>query len=183
MNPVVLGALIGAIPGTIAAALATWASVRAGKLAAEQVRLAQVTEHATWLRDKRSDVYVEGIRFLHQASVWRQELIRSGAAASLLHDQVRKILDSYGELPWHDRLARAEAYLPGDASSLYLAAAEDDWAIWRFVQESLTANDEQDLVITDQLAEDLKRANIAFREFRDLARRDLLTPPLVQLPG
>jgi hypothetical protein len=176
MNPAILGALIGAVPGTIAAALATWASVRSSKLAVEQAQLAWVTEHANWLRDKRSDLYVEGISSLHEASVSRARLIKAGAEASLLREEVGRILQSYSESAWHDRLARAEAYLPDDASSVYLAAAEGDWHIWRAVQESLSANDEMKLVITDELANDLKDANLATRKFSELARRDLLKP-------
>src|SRR5262249_43101189 len=83
MNAAILGALIGAIPGTVAAVLATWASVKSGRFAMEQAQLASSAEHANWLRDKRSDLYVEGIRFLHEASVWRARLIRAGVEGSL----------------------------------------------------------------------------------------------------
>jgi hypothetical protein len=176
MNSVVLGALIGAMPGTVAAALATWVSIRTGKLTLEREQVAHTVEHAIWLREKRSDVYVEGIRFLHEASVRRANLIKSGMESTLLRSEVVSILNSYAELSWHDRLARAEAYLPEDASSVYLAAAEGDWGIWRNVHETVM-NTEQRLIVTDGLADDLKQANLAFREFRDLARRDLLRRP------
>lgn len=174
MNPAISGALIGACPGTAAAALATWASVRSGKLALEQAQLARTTEHANWLRDKRSDLYVEGIRSLHEASVLRARLIKPGTEGNLLREEVRRILQSYGESAWHDRLPRAEAYLPADTSSAYLAAAEGDWHIWRAIEDSLSTNDETGLVITDELANDLKNVHRATREFSELARRDLL---------
>jgi hypothetical protein len=171
-----LGALIGAVPGTFAAALATWASVRSSRFALDQAQLAWATEHANWLRDKRGDLYVEGIRFLHEASIWRARLIKAGMEGSQFRDDLERIIQSYSEKAWHDRLARAEAYLPDDASSAYLAAAEGDWHIWRAVQESLSADDQMGLAITDKLANELENVRQATREFSELARRDLLKP-------
>jgi hypothetical protein len=63
-------------------------------------------------------------------------------------------VQSYSEPPWHDRLARAEAYLPDDASAAYLAAAEGDWRIWRVVLDSLAASDGRELEITDEFVTD-----------------------------
>lgn len=140
----------------------------------EQAQLAIATEHTNWLRDKRSDLYVEGIRSLHEASVLRAGLIKAGTDASLLRDEVARILQSYSESAWHDRLARAEAYLPEDASAVYLSAAEGDWHMWRAVQASLSASDEMELVLTDEIANDLRKVHQATKDFSELARRDLL---------
>jgi hypothetical protein len=62
VNPIVLGAIIGAVPALITAGLAAWAASRVNNrtLAAE---------HSKWLRDKRSDVYVEMSRALHDAQM------------------------------------------------------------------------------------------------------------------
>jgi hypothetical protein len=176
MNPAVLGALIGAVPGTVAAALATWASVRTAKLTAEQAQSAQATEHANWLRDRRSELYVEGIRFLHEASVVRARLIRAGIPAAALRDEAERILQAYAEPEWHDRIARAEAYAPDDASDAYIAAAEGDWHIWRSVRETIEADGEAELAMTDELLERLRTVGQATNRFRDLARRDLMQP-------
>lgn len=176
VNAAILGALIGAVPGTAAAALATWASVRSGRVAVEQAQLAWATDHATWLRDKRSDLYVEGIRFLHETSVLRARLIELGTDPNLLQQEAARILQSYDEPAWHDRLARAEAYLPDDASSAYLEAAEGDWRIWRLVRETLSAGDGAEWVITDELTSALQDVRRTTRAFSELARRDLLRP-------
>jgi hypothetical protein len=151
--------------------------VRSGRNAVEQTQLAWAAEHANWLRDKRSDLYVEGIRFLHEASVLRARLIEMGGTdGGLLRQEATRIVQSYGERAWHDRLARAEAYLPEDASATYLAAAEGDWRIWRVVLDSLSASDGRELVITDELGSDLQNVRRATRKFSELARRDLLKP-------
>lgn len=106
MNPAILGTLIGAVPGTAAAALATWASVRSSKLALEQAQLAWTTEHANWLRDKRSDPYVEGIRSLHEASVLRARLIKPETECSLPREEVPRILQSLVNQPGTARTTR-----------------------------------------------------------------------------
>jgi hypothetical protein len=111
-------------------------------------------------------------------------LIKPETEGSLLREEVRSILQSFDDSAWHGRLARAEAYLPADASSTYLAAAESHWHIWQAVEESLSTNDEAELVITDGLAGDLTNVHRATQEFSELARRDLLRPDAErQRPG
>ena len=75
MNPAVLGALIGAVPGTLAAALTTWAAVRAANTGVSQAQLTLVTEHHQWLRDKRSEVYVDLLTHAEQLFTRRHAFI------------------------------------------------------------------------------------------------------------
>jgi hypothetical protein len=64
LNPIVLGALIGAIPALLAGALSTWAAVRGGRVSLERTELTLRADHERWLREKRCDLYIEMIKFL-----------------------------------------------------------------------------------------------------------------------
>lgn len=59
MNPAILGALIGTIPGTLAAGQTAWVSMRSSRVSQEQARLTLKADHDRWLRERRADVYVE----------------------------------------------------------------------------------------------------------------------------
>jgi hypothetical protein len=75
MNPVILGAIIGAVPGALAAALGTWAAVRAGKVNLSQTQLTLATEHQQWLRNKRSEVYVDLLAHAEQLFTRRLRIV------------------------------------------------------------------------------------------------------------
>ena len=82
MNPVVQGALIGAIPALMAAALATWAAVRTSRVSLEQTNLTLAVDHARWLHDSRMDLYVKMLKFVTVKYDCRK-VIRSGGEARL----------------------------------------------------------------------------------------------------
>jgi hypothetical protein len=76
MNPIVLGALISAGPVLAASALGAWATVRTAQVSAGQTELTLAADHARWLRDKQSDVYVAMIRLVQDATMHRVDVIR-----------------------------------------------------------------------------------------------------------
>ena len=105
MNPIVLGALIGAIPALLAGALSTWAAVRGGRVSLEQTELTLRADHERWLREKRCDLYIEMIKLLREDSKIRTALIREGEVTD---EQRRKILEAAGRyvsIPKQDKFS------------------------------------------------------------------------------
>jgi hypothetical protein len=117
MNPIVLGALIGAIPALLAATLATWAAVRSGRVSLEQTELTLRADHERWLREKRCDLYIEMGKFLHENSSMRRVLIRKGEVADEQKQMILEAAGHYDGEAWTDLLVRAAA-LGSDQVSL-----------------------------------------------------------------
>jgi hypothetical protein len=51
MNPVVLGALIGAVPVLLASPIATWSAVRSARIGLLATELTLKADHERWLRE------------------------------------------------------------------------------------------------------------------------------------
>jgi len=125
MNSVVLGALIGASPALLAGVLTAWVAMRSAQASREQAELALRADHERWLREKRSDLYVEMIRFLREVSQSQVTLIQKG---KLTDEQRLQILEAAGRFGasrlFADLAIRGTAIASSQASGAFVNAAK-----------------------------------------------------------
>jgi len=130
MNPIVLGALISAGPVLAASALGARATVRTAGVSAEQTELTLAADHARWLRDKQSDVYVAMIRFVQDATMHRPDVIRYIEHNLDLPEEIHETIASYEGQPLRDLLVMAQAYASREVGDAFRQATEADLAVW-----------------------------------------------------
>jgi hypothetical protein len=176
MNPIVLGALISAGPVLVASALGTWATVRTARVSADQTELTLAADHARWLRDKQSDVYVSMIRFVQDATMHRADVIMYFEGNPDLPDEIHETIASYQGQALRDLLVTAQAYASRDVGEDFNQAAEADLAVWNGLAAAVEADGpmvvsadlSQAVDLADKLANDLYQA-----AYQDLASVNL----------
>jgi hypothetical protein len=170
MNPAIVGALIGAIPGTLAAGLTTWAAVRAGYVNLEQTRQALKADHDRWLREKRADVYVDLLRFVREADRNRFLLLRSQEATDDIRHSVQARRDVYVTPETQELFAQGAAYASDEAYAAFAKTWRSDQKVWRLASKSLETGY---LDIDHELDEAMADADKKFNDFRLIVRHDL----------
>jgi len=149
---------------------AVWLTGRHGYRTAT---LALAADHARWLRDKRSEVYVELVRFVQRVGNRRLDMIREREVTEDLEQEARELLNSYGTQPLLDLLALAQTYASEDAGDAFLRASEADLAVWRLVSPAMPS---RWIVMTDDLVRAMDFANETAQEFWAIIRKDLAVP-------
>jgi hypothetical protein len=178
MNPIVLGALISAGPVLVASALGTWATVRTARVSIDQTELTLAADHARWLRDKQSDVYVEMIRFVQDATMQRADVIRDFEFDQRLPEHIHETIASYEGQSLRELLVQAQAYASRNVGEAFRQATDADLAVWRGLAVAveiegpvvLSADLSQAVELANSLANDLYQAVYA-----DLASVSLKT--------
>jgi len=84
--------------------------VRTAGVSADQTELTLAADHARWLRDKQSDVYVAMIRFVQDATMHRADVIRYIEHNLDLPEEIHEAIASYEGQPLRDLLVMAQAY-------------------------------------------------------------------------
>jgi hypothetical protein len=181
MNPAVLGALIGAVPGTLAPGLATWASIQSGRTNLEQTKLTLADDYSRWVREKRADSYVEMLRFLRAAELKRAEICDMPATAADV-ENIRKAVQAYKDTSLSsqavDVFAKADPYVSKEADDDFRAAWDASRNFWQLARKQA----ESGKLDRDELDEEDNRATDADMKFREMARRDLRTSGDLSLP-
>jgi hypothetical protein len=170
MNPIVLGALIGAIPALLAGALATWAAVRTSRVSLEQTELTLAAEHARWLRDKQAEMYVEMIRFLQQAMLKRTMVTSKSAVTEDLVREIDEAATSYGRSPLFDLTVQGRAFASSEVNEAFAAAMLADNYVWRALLYAVHAKPP---AMPDDPTRLTEVADKHAREFTDVVRHDL----------
>src|SRR5437660_175493 len=116
MNPAILGALIGAIPGTLAAGLATWASVRSSGISLQQTRITLAANHDRWLLEKRADVYLDLLQFTQDAKRRRFVTLEPKEITDKVRNAIQAGIDIYTAPETQLLVARTFAYVSSDTS-------------------------------------------------------------------
>lgn len=180
MNPVILGAVIGAVPGTLAAALGTWAAVRSGKVNLSQTQLTLATEHQQWLRDRRSEIYVELLAHAEQLFLRRQTIVyRLGDVTDEDRKKVQAILDEYEKPESRELEAKADAFAPPDTAEMYGGMVRMmDFGFWAVVHLKMNDPACSRFEIDANVKGMLDYADEGLTILRRLAARDLQTAPL-----
>jgi hypothetical protein len=136
VNPVITGALIGAIPGTLAAGLTMWAAIHSNRFNLRQTSLILEAEHDRWLREKRADVYVDILQYARGAEVRRISLQTS------LTDPLKRtnIINEGRERYWAPEtqtiIARANAYASPQVANAFGRVWDSDQEVWAFAENS-----------------------------------------------
>ena len=177
MNPVILGAIIGAVPGTAAATLSTWAALRAGKMNFSQTQLTLATEHQQWLRNKRSKVYVDLLAHAEWLFTRRQKIVHS--LSNITDDnrcEVQAILDEYGKPESKALVARADTYAPSDTAEMFGGmVCVIDFAFWTVVYAKIADPSSPQFEIDADVKKVWAYADEGLKALRKLAYRDLQT--------
>jgi hypothetical protein len=163
MNPAILGALIGAIPGTIAAGLATWSSVRTS-----YVTLAG--DHDRWLRERRADTYVELLQFLRNAEVRRAVILIPQEVTAEIQRKIKDGFEIHTTSEMYGLAARAYAYTSDEAFTAFTAALSRDLEVWQMAQGRVKA---RNIEIGNELEQAVEDADKAAHNFILKARIDL----------
>lgn len=163
MNPAILGALIGAIPGTIAAGLATWSSVRSA-------RTALTSDHDRWLREKRSDTYLDMLHLISDAQTRRWSVLEPQEVTEEMKRQINDGYEIYNTDRVSSLIARGWAYASWDAGKAFDEAWEADKKVWLLALDNTQG---MNLEIDDKLKQAREDADKAGFEFVDKARDDL----------
>lgn len=111
MNPAIAGALIGAVPGTLAAALATWASIQSSKTNLQQTKLTLVGDHSRWMREKRADSYIEMMAYLRENGIQRLQMLRARPEVDLAREVIENQFEYNHSLGYTERFSNAAAYV------------------------------------------------------------------------
>ncbi len=177
VNPVILGAIIGAVPGTAAATLSTWAALRAGKMNLSQTQLTLATEHQQWLRNKRSEVYVDLLTYAEQLFTRRQKVVHS--LSDITDDnrcEVQAILDEYGKLESKALVARADTYASSDTAEMFGGMVYlMDFAFWAVVHAKIVDPSSPQFEIDTDVKKIWAYADEGLKALRKLAYRELQT--------
>jgi hypothetical protein len=190
MNPAIIGALIGAIPGTLAAGLTTWASIKSSQFSLQQTNYTLAAEHDRWLRDKRSDVYVDILKFARNAQVRRYRIMNSRDTRIGLKETVRKEvtaeikdairfgLDSYWAPEVEQIVARTYAYASKEVIAAFQQAWGSDLASWSLADDSV---EDGYLLITEELRQRLMNADAERETLVNMIVQDLQEHVLAKL--
>src|ERR1700733_6739915 len=170
MNPAILGELIGAVPGSLAAALATWASIRSVNMNLEQTKLTLANDYSRWISEKRADAYVEMLRFLRAAEQKRAEICRMPAVSDGI-ETMREATEAYLTSQAVDILAQADPYVSEEAHDSFMKAWYANLDFWKLTRKQIESGN----LDGDKLQEEENRATQMDFEFRDMARHDLRT--------
>ncbi|SRR6266567_2449618 len=101
------------------------------RVSLDQTNLTLAADHARWLRDKRSEVYVEMIRFLQDASRHRHAVIGEREVGEGLKQEVQKVIASYDAQSLHNLLVMGQAYALRDVGDIFSQAASADLEAWK----------------------------------------------------
>ena len=170
MNPAILGALIGAVPGTLAAALAVWSASRSISANLEQTKLTLAADHKRWLRERRSDVYVDVLRFLREAERRRHFILVPHKLSSETRLEIAGGFDIYKTPETQELVARTIAFVSDRANDSFNEAWWADQRVWILAEEEIKGDD---FTINAELKKAMDVADNAFREFIKVARYDL----------
>jgi hypothetical protein len=171
MNPIVLGALISAGPVLAASALGAWATVRTAGVSADQTELTLAADHARWLRDKQSDVYVAMIRFVLDATMHRADVIRYIEHNLHLPEEIHETIASYEGQPLRDLLVMAQAYASREVGDAFRQATEADLAVWNGLAAAMESTGP--MVISADLSQAVDLANRRANDLYQTAYEDL----------
>jgi hypothetical protein len=163
MNPVVLGALIGVIPGTLAAGLATWSSTRSA-------HLALAADHDRWLREKRADVYVDMLQFVREAEMRRHAIFVSNEVSSDIRHAIQEGYETYRRAETQQLVARIYAYTSNNATAAFFVVWYSDQGLWRLAEDNIEG---KSLKISDELEQAKEDADKGTKDFYQSARNDL----------
>jgi hypothetical protein len=184
MNPAILGALIGAIPGTIAATLTTWTSVRVSNASQAQTALALTSEHAKWLREKRSEVYVDLLTQVTNAEVgWNTLSETKGKEITEdLKERLLKVNRARGSTAEIANLAaRAGSYTATSTSYTFINMINLDTDIWAEARKMLDSGDEHFFASPDMIGW-IAEAQIYVTRLNEMAVSDLQTLSISYTP-
>jgi hypothetical protein len=171
MNPIVLGALISAGPVLAASALGAWATVRTAGVSADQTELTLAADHARWLRDKQSDVYVAMIRFMQDATMHRADVITYIEHNLHLPEDIHETIASYEGQPLRDLLVMAQAYASREVGDAFRQATEVDLAVWNGLAAAVESTGP--MVISADLSQAVDLANRRANDLYQAAYEDL----------
>jgi hypothetical protein len=104
--------------------------VRTAGVSADQTELTLAADHARWLRDKQSDVYVAMIRFVQDATMHRADVIRYIEHNLYLPEEIHETIASYEGQPLRDLLVMAQAHASREVGDSFRQATEADLAVW-----------------------------------------------------
>jgi hypothetical protein len=184
MNPAILGALIGAIPGTIAASLTTWTSIRISNANQAQTTLTLTSEHAKWLREKRSEVYVDLLTHVNKAEIaWNtlSEADGEEKTEALKTSLLTLYQNRQGATDISNLAARAGSYTATSTSYTYINMVNVDTDIWFEVREEISSGNKL-FKISPKLASLIDQANIYSNRLNKAAVSDLQTLPFPYAP-
>lgn len=176
MNPAILGALIGAIPGTLAAGLTTWVSIQSNLFNLKQAQLTFSEEHERWLREKRADVYVEILQFTRDAEVRRYRVIGTPDRVNKqltkdeIEHEVENGLDIYWRPDTQQLIARVYAYASDSVGKAFEKAWNRDLELWSAAKDSIEDGNQ---IVGDRLRKKSENAAEANGELAKLIVRDL----------
>jgi len=181
MDPIVEGALIGAVPALLGGALATWAALRASRISLEQTELALAADHARWLRDKRSDIYVEMYKWVTNASMNRSRLIKDGPVTPDLAYQIATTLDAHISPAFENFGAGTDVLASSSAVAAFRRAANADKAVW----QSIIGSKEKEIVLAGPLGRLTGIADTVATGLKAVIREDLESADMrvVRRPG
>jgi hypothetical protein len=169
MNPIVLGAIIGAVPALIGSALTVWVTRRADTARLRQAELTIAAEHAQWLRDRRSDLYPEMIKFAKGL-----DDCRFHAAAGPKADMRTAVGRTLDALEFHvslpDLMDRVAAFASDYTTATFHNVIDSDCRFWQAILlGQLEARDDSYDCLPDLSA----RAEDAVAALETAARYDL----------
>jgi hypothetical protein len=128
VNPIVLGAIIGSVPTVVTAGLAAWAASRVNNRTLG-------ADHAKWLREKRSDIYVAVAQSLHEAQASIHGIERGDTSEEFgpVDRERRKFTNEHAS----DYSARLFAYGTGSAYETGIAASNAEVRVWKEARKEL----------------------------------------------
>jgi gas vesicle protein len=163
MNPVVLGALVGAVPGTVAAGLTTWSAGRSA-------RASLAADYNRWLREKRADTYVDMLKFPRTSQMRRSVL---ETPQEITEQKVRELKQMYQIFEADETTglwARASAYAAPGTAQAFRHSWETERDVWYLTRDRLDSKIPE---ITANLGQAIRRANDAISHFDKKAHDDL----------
>lgn len=133
MNPIVLGAIIGAVPTVVTAGVAAWAASRVSNRTLG-------ADHAKWLREKRADIYVDLIQSLHDAQAKINGIERGDTLKEFEPvDQQRR---NFNNEHASDYSARLYAYGTASSYKTGVAASNAELDAWKEARKELKEGQE-----------------------------------------
>ena len=145
--------------------------MRTARITVDQTQLTLAADHARWLRDKQSDVYVEMIRFVQNAVMHRVDVIRDLDFNPDLPENIHETIASYEGQPLRDLLVLAQAYASREVGDAFRLATEADLAVWHGLAAALEATGP--MVISADLSQAIELANRQANDLYQSAYNDL----------
>jgi hypothetical protein len=132
-----------------------------------------VADHQRWLRENRTAIYIDLLRFFREAQRRRSVTVKAQEVTNDFREAIKAGREVYFADDTLELIAKALAFSSSETDEAAQKAWNADRKVWNIAHEDTGA---EQFVVTDELKEALRLATIEGNSLIDAVRNDLQNP-------